>query len=76
MNELLKLLNGEIDVIEFNHGDDYNCKKEELFYISKEEASSDLEVGFYVNRIYSLEDENIEQVKVSDKYAFNLLATL
>lgn len=74
MNELLKLLNNEIEVIEFNYGEDYYCIKEELFYISKEEASFDSQIGFYVNKIYS--DGEIEQDKVSDKYAFNLLTRL
>lgn len=74
MNELLKLLNNEIDVIEFNYGEDYCCVKEELFYISKEEVSDDSQIGFYVNKIYS--NGELEQDKVSDKYAFNLLATL
>lgn len=76
MNEFLKLLNGEIDFIEFDCANDDFYRKEELIYISEEEASFDSEVGFYVNKIPFSKDEEIKQIKVSDKYVFSLLATL
>lgn len=64
MSELIRLVNGEIESIILD-------KDLELFYIREDGVDNKEEAGFYTNKIIG---DDIDQQKISDKDAFQLLA--